>query len=414
MKSFKSIFSAILMLAAIGATMTSCSDAEPEPRPALVLAYSFFDAETGEADDYNEYTFSAEGQTHEFLFGWSEKNLYWDQEEAPGNCRIIGVCESIEGMEDTYQMAAGESIPDAVSADGLSFSAGWIKGSLVPTDRNSRLTVELLPNDTGLRRQMIVDVGIQIEHTLYLGQLTVIQLAMEEEESYYIQAIYKGRQYSTVVNIDGYGNMSYEDQEFHNLISSLDQKESVETVIEPDGIIHFYDSEEMKTSLKLKAIFHPENLPQSYSIFGGGFLTRGDAFAGLDSSKPGGMAVYDDNNFSDRDIKFNLNGFESIYALDDLSRYSMNDKISSVAVTYNATDETVCSVLTLWNDDHYNYADKDGKKHRITFIANKDNRQMSWKDLKSIPYLGGGGNWNDKASSLIFHAGYYGNKPNDR
>lgn len=92
----------------------------------------------------------------------------------------------------------------------------------------------------------------------------------------------------------------------------------------------------------------------------------------------------------------------------------MNDKISSVAVPYNATDETVCSVLTLWDDDHYNYAYKDGKKHRITFIANKDNRQMSWKDLKSIPYLGDGGNWNDKASSLIFHAGYYGNKPNDR
>ena len=74
---------------------------------------------------------------------------------------------------------------------------------------------------------MIVDVGIRIEHTLYLGQLTVIQLAMEEEESYHIQAIYKGRQYSTVVNIDGYGNMSYEDQEFRNLISSLDQKPSM-------------------------------------------------------------------------------------------------------------------------------------------------------------------------------------------
>ena len=411
MKSSKTIFFAILWLTVMGIMMPSCSDSEPESGVNPVK-YAFYDGDTGDIQNHVVYT--AKGQTHEFMFGFGDKIDNWDRKDAPRYCKLIGVSEYIEGKDDTYQWADGEPIPDALSADGLSFSAGWMKGQLIPSDRDSKMIVELQPNDTGLYRQLTIEAGMQIDGILYVGRIEIVQNPLEEKESYNIEAMYHGRKYSTLVNINEYGEMSYENVDFSDLISFLDQKKGVETVIEPDGIIHFYDSEEMETSPKLKAIFHPEGLPQSYSVLGGGFLTRGDAFAGLDSSKPGGMAVYDDNNFSDRAIKFNLNGFESIYAIDDLSGYGMNDKISSVAVTYNATDETVCSVLTMWDDDHYNHADVDGNKHRITFIANKDNRQMSWNNLKSIPYLGGGGNWNDKASSLVFHAGYYGNKPADR
>ena len=73
--------------------------------------------------------------------------------------------------------------------------------------------------------------------------------------------------------------------------------------------------------------------------------------------------------------------------------------------TGNAQD--MCSVLTVWEDSYFNYGDLDRQKHRISFVADYNNRKVSRNNLKNIMCLNSGKNWNDRISSYSFNMGIF-------
>lgn len=103
---------------------------------------------------------------------------------------------------------------------------------------------------------------------------------------------------------------------------------------------------------------------------------------------------------------YNLLGLNKFEDCNKMSNKNLNDKVSSLAVSYNGTNKDVCAVLTIWEDSDYNNGDNDRTKHRISVIATYDQRKVMYPDLKKIKCIGSSNSWNDRISSLSFHFGY--------
>lgn len=117
--------------------------------------------------------------------------------------------------------------------------------------------------------------------------------------------------------------------------------------------------------------------------------------------------MFDDTNFKDTHIARNINTVHTRDESDYMKNIGLNDKVSSLAVGYFGDAQDMCSVLTVWEDSYFNYGDVDRQKHRISFVADSNNRKVSRNNLKNIMCLNSGKNWNDRISSYSFNMGIF-------
>jgi hypothetical protein len=117
--------------------------------------------------------------------------------------------------------------------------------------------------------------------------------------------------------------------------------------------------------------------------------------------------MFDDSGFDDTYVFKNLKDLNEVADESYMRNIGLNDKVSSLAVSYNGTNPEVCAVLTIWEDSYYNYGDNDRTKHRISIVATKDNPKVSISKLKSVKCINSLSTWNDRISSYSFAFGNY-------
>lgn len=246
-------------------------------------------------------------------------------------------------------------------------------------------------------------------------------VTIDQEAAPVIKVRYKKQTYISEYSEDEDGNVLYKDEATRNLLEQLGNMENIETIV-ADGIVYFLDDEDVKNSNTLKAIAcSSRNMPQS-SLAPKTRATSDNVFKYVSSTSLGYAILFDDKNYSDSYIYNNLiekpenttntiismleQGYYSEWLEKDLEQRGINDKISSLAVGYYGNQTDVCCVLTVWEDNTYNIEDHDRTKHRMSFIATYDNKQVGWSNLSNIPCIGSSKSWNDRISSLSLHFGY--------
>lgn len=275
--------------------------------------------------------------------------------------------------------------------------------------QDGKLSLKVKPNHTAYERR----VRISVVNERCFGSIIVSQLPERKEEDntpFEVQARYKGHLYSTMATLDENDKLVYESQEFADLMNSLAKKEGLDIVVTESGIMNIFDSNDTEAIEALEDMRTQVAPGTPFGIVAPTIRSRTNTgFEGMTSSSLGYCGVFDDNTFSDTHIFSNLTSFDDIFDAQNLKSYNLNDKITSLAVGYNGTEDGVCAVLTVWEDTHFNFEDNDRTKHRVSFIATYDNRKISWSNLKSLPCINSGNSWNDRISSLCFHFGYYNN-----
>lgn len=315
-------------------------------------------------------------------------------------------------------MAYGPNLKNTFTKEELSKSVvedDWLTYQLIEEDGVQKILISLEDNNTGEIRGKRIYIYKKLSNNYYgMGQCIIFQYP----EDYLVKVRYKGKKYESYANADLWGNVTYKDQGMSELIDMLSAKEDVETIVMDNEEVLFFDKEDVQTNYKVKDLINEidnscycqELANSQVNNVGDDRMSRlsYDPFAWNDPDNYGYYAVFEDSEFRGYKNYYNFIGLMIYLDLYDLSEHNLQDKISSLAVAYNYTDPTICSVLVLWENEHWNYNDSNRSKHRISFVASYDNPQISRNKLSTIPCLNGG-NWNDKASSLSFYFGNYDN-----
>lgn len=254
-------------------------------------------------------------------------------------------------------------------------------------------------------------------HTCYF---TITQQGKGGELTYTLTARYKGKEYVTVAHSIG-DEVTYEDEEFSALNEYLGTRDDVETFINPDGSIDIYDSQDARASRRFRELTAEEK--QAYSLLDipvadhrSRLRSQSNPWEGMNSTDKAFCAVWDDNTYHDSHIWMNISASDNLYKLFDypyLTSQGMNDKISSISMSYNLSDANLCAIVTVWEDSYYNNSDRGAtrSKHRTNFVATYNTPTPTWVNLRQIPCIGSSNTWNDRISSLSFHIGYASSLP---
>lgn len=237
----------------------------------------------------------------------------------------------------------------------------------------------------------------------------------DSDQPVHVSVRYKGQIYSSEASFDENGKYIFENDDMSELMERLSSRNDIETFVLEDGIVDFYDSEDIDSNqgLKkiLKAVESPDNSESENTLFQGRSRSSDNPFANMPENDIAGCILHDDTDFSDRFIYCGMTNIWASHDYNYLTTQNMNDKISSIAVIYRGTYPTHCAVLTVWEDSHYNNGDNDRTKHRMNFVATYNQTQLKWPNLKNIPCLHSGDSWNDRISSISFHVGNYEDYP---
>lgn len=223
-----------------------------------------------------------------------------------------------------------------------------------------------------------------------------------------IRCRYNGRMYSSPVIPTSDSTIRYESPLYQYLVDSLAEIDGVNAVLAESDIVDYYVGDNPCIPGIGTVYLGNENVrgmacSPRYPVE----ATRaGDPFQWQSSNALGYCALFDDSNYTDTYMYYNLLGLNKFEDCNKMSNKNLNDKVSSLAVSYNGTNKDVCAVLTIWEDSDYNNGDNDRTKHRISVIATYDQRKVMYPDLKKIKCIGSSNSWNDRISSLSFHFGY--------
>lgn len=264
--------------------------------------------------------------------------------------------------------------------------------------------IELKENLCEFDRKIRLDIdpGLVIGNYFPYGLVDITQLPSKKESDVFcMKAKYKGRLYSTEAEIDPNGDLSFLDPEYASLMKEIDSMDYIKMFVLDNETTYYYDREDIQTNQVYNDILSLEASNNNRGI-----STRADGFEYDDPSYLGYFAIFDNDHFKGSNITKGLTNFHYTHNLQDLKSFSMNDKVTSIAVGYNSDDDLVCSVLTIWEDTDYNYYDDNRSKHRISIIASKNSPKISIPDLKKIKRIGSSKSWNDCISSISFHFGY--------
>ncbi len=279
--------------------------------------------------------------------------------------------------------------------------------------RDGELYLEVKPNDTDEERRVRIHVWRSEDNDYAgLGEVIISQLPAKKEEDsrFEVQVRYKGELYSSMAMLDENEELVYESMEFSALMKTLASRDDLDMVVTESGVLNIFDGNDAEALEALNDIKTCVAPGTPFSLIEPKVYSRAKTgFEEMSVSALGYCALFDDNTFSDTHVSKNLMNFDDIYDITDLKKYSLNDKVTSVAVGYNGTDDGICAVLTVWEDTFFNFEDYDRTKHRVSFISTYSDKRVSWKNLKSLPCINSGNSWNDRISSFSFHFGYYNN-----
>lgn len=294
-------------------------------------------------------------------------------------------------------------------------SISWVKVEKVKGDGCPAIKISLTENEGDIRA---VRIGICKQHSkngYFLSEYFVTQKGQSDTAPYEVKIRYKKQVYSTIAHTDEEGYAVYEDSLFKEKLEELSQREDIEAfVMGDDGIVDYFDSDDFASQPALKRMMQPIPDSEIVNVYPVG-TTRGysSMFAHCDDTALGFVEMFDDNNFKDTSIYQNL--YEPLKCFDvvKMEDRGLNDKISSLVLTYQGDDPDICAVLTVWEDAFFNKGDNDRTKHKINFVASYKNRMAFSVNLKSVPCMNSSNTWNDRISSCSFHFGYYGLYPKE-
>lgn len=289
----------------------------------------------------------------------------------------------------------------------------WVKVE----NKNGELYVKVKPNDTDEERRVRIMVGKTYGRYDYLGIGTVIisQLPEEKEDDnapFEVQVRYKGKLYSSIATLDDNDELVYESMELDSLMESLMNRKDLYVVVTESGIMSIFDSgdaEALDAITDMRTCVAPGT---PFGVIAPDIRSRRSEHTGfelMEASSLGFCGLFDDEGFWDTYVYKNLMNYDEIYDIINLKGFNLNDKVTSLSVAYNGTNEDVCAVLTVWEDTYFNFEDYDRTKHRVSFIATYNNRKVTWKNLKTLQCINSHNSWNDRISSFSFHFGYYNN-----
>ena len=229
-------------------------------------------------------------------------------------------------------------------------------------------------------------------------------------EPFIMKIRYRNSLYSTTARLNINEEIEYDNEEFSAIMNEIDGLKNVEAVVLEDDIVDYFDLSDAKTSKAIGKLRQKIDTSTRYGIIDNSLLTRAsDAFRFEASNSLGYYALFDDSGFTDTYIAQNLDDPWQVADQKYMRDIGLNDKVSSLAVSYKGTNPEICAVLTIWEDSYYNFGDNDRTKHRISVIATKDNPRVSIEKLKSVKCINSHNSWNDRISSYSFIFGNYDN-----
>lgn len=292
-----------------------------------------------------------------------------------------------------------------------SISLDWIKFEKISENDGPKLKVVIKENTSGDARGARFSFGNSFKNYDHAGEVCVVQKGMPDKEPFTMKIRYKGKVYSTEAHLDMDENVIYDDKDFKDIITFLNTLEDLEAIVMDDEIVDYFDKSDFETrsavaSLRKQIDANCDIFPVKNILFtraNDGFQYYQDNY----NSTIGYFAMFDDTNFKDTHIARNINTVHTRDESDYMKNIGLNDKVSSLAVGYFGDAQDMCSVLTVWEDSYFNYGDVDRQKHRISFVADSNNRKVSRNNLKNIMCLNSGKNWNDRISSYSFNMGIF-------
>lgn len=394
-----------------------------------LLSFPFFCGSCDDADIDN-YTFATvdwisdsdtlvNASSHEYI-------VEFDKNKCPANMNdwyfsLISMYDyeyGDNGSDNWYLMSEGQSY-EGVTCEKLSdncASLGWIVAEKIEDNKNHRFKITIKENTSGKKRAARIAIKLRVGKNSDVGsEYFVYQDGQSSNEPYEVKIRYKSRVYFSMAHIDEDGNAVYEDSLFLEKLREIGSRDDVEAfVMGDDGIVDYFDSDDFASQPALKRMMQPIPDSEIVNVYPVG-TTRGysSMFAHCDDTALGFVEMFDDNNFKDTSIHQNL--YEPFRCFDvvDMKDRGLNDKISSLVLTYQGDDPDICAVLTVWEDAFFNNGDNDRTKHKINFVASYKDRMAFSVNLKSVPCLNSSNTWNDRISSCSFHFGYYGLYPKE-
>lgn len=383
----------------IGLVLTSCSSEEPVGPNGI----------TGFRDVYHyEITDSiVSADSHEFSLSMIGDNQ-------PKDWKIFDL-----------KVWSGNEIPDPIDQytdgwdkptnsdffqNGDTFGVDWISIEKQLTETSPKLKVTIKENDSYLARGVMLLFGNDNKSggLVDSGILIIVQKPMPDLDPFVMKIRYKGTLYSTTAHLNLNEEIEYQDPVFSRIMEEIDGLKNVEAIVLEDDIVDYFDMEDNKTSKAIAKIRKKIDSGTRCDIRNDLFTTRAkDGYRFETSDALGYFAMFDDSGFDDTYVFKNLKKLDEVADENYMRNIGLNDKVSSLAVSYKGTNPDVCSVLTIWEDSYYNYGDNDRTKHRISIVATKDNPKVSISKLKSVKCINSHNSWNDRISSYSFAFGNY-------
>jgi hypothetical protein len=323
------------------------------------------------------------------------------------NWKFFQIADSLYPEKDGWVF--GRDV-DVITNNGKKVSHdGWIDMENITINGINYLHLNISENIGDARAVRITFANFEGYPMLKGGQVIIRQEAAPDYSTFEAKARYKDKLYTSTAHHDKDGTIVYDDESFSSLMSYLDELDAVEVFVTGDCIVNYFDSEDIENNPQVNKMIRKIDtsaMQQLNALKLNNFSSRSDSNSEY-GQEIASCELYDDSDFSDTSAKKSLTELTDIWDVTNLKQLNLNDKISSLIVKYNITDENLCAILTIWEDSDFNHGDSDRTKHRINFIANKYTPKTTAK-LKDLHCIGSRNTWNDRISSSSFHIGYNG------
>lgn len=370
----------------------SCSEVKPFPYPESPKLYY----------ESNDTVLSAD--SHEFTISMTDTIQ-------PKDWSIYRVTvwtgEDISDPDSDELMYTQSFDPVDYFRDGNTFGIDWISFEKIPTSTSPKLKISVKKNEDNVLRGIWIRYEDDSDHW---GVIQIFQKPMPNHEPFTMKVRYKGTIYTTEARLNMNDEIEYSDSDFSRIMAEIDALDDVEAMVLEDEIVDYFDMSDHKASKAIHKLREKIDSSARCDIRELIPSTRAmDPYRFQTTDAIGYFAMFDDSGFKDTKVCANLKNLYDVNDCEYMHDIGLNDKVSSVAVAYVGTNSEICSVLTVWEDSFYNNGDNDRTKHRISFVATKQNPNVSFSDLKKIKCINSSNSWNDRISSYSFAFGNYDN-----
>lgn len=320
----------------------------------------------------------------------------------------------------------GNNLPDTISTESFNWhdwepwqdetpiptgniiTYDWISFEKQITSKSPQIKISAAENKSETARAALLWFGNVYETIGYCGYIIIAQKAMPDMNPFTMKIRYNGKLYSTQASLNLNEELIFENPEFSKIIAQIESLPEVEAFVLENDIVDYFDLSNQKASMAIKKLYQAVHDDTNCTIRTDLPLTRSkDPYRFENIMALGYFAMFDDSGFSDTFTYDNLFNLNDICDEQNMRNIGLNDKVSSLAVSYKGTDPDICSVLTIWEDSYFNNCDNDRTKHRISIVATKNNPRVSWENLKSLKCINSSNSWNDRISSFSFAFGNY-------